>query len=490
MSHAQLLVFDSTPFDDRFSSFSNLGNKAVINFLSQHFNYSDSIFETFVNQIILGEDGGLLTYQTIDSADANGYNVLLTAITQKDSLLYHFGGLFSYDATQFRFFVHSTDYSLNKIRDTIINFDNSSFSVSDVSVDSNDFIVCGSLSGYNDTTSIFVFRMNNDLQIIDSLLIPFPFAYYYNIGITVTDQRELNLFISSNVFLKDLLLKIDIDSLSIQDTLFARQLVDTGFTIWGNSNCYRHFINDSTLLSPCEIYKDYWTPQWDTTFLQIAWLKWHVDGTLLDTMIPWSDTIMSNRMGLYKSSILVNDTLVMAFTHNDNIYSPLPSDSTTVGILFSTLDGTPIRVKYFGSDHNYMVENLFRFDNGNYLIITRRRNFWGGNQNNTDAIVLWLTDNHGDLLQRIPLPYTNVSNLKVFPNPAPEVLFVEIPKHLQKDGGSIQIYNGCGSLILSTIVHPFTDILPISTSSYSSGVYFIILSSNDRVRLGSKFLIQ
>jgi hypothetical protein len=478
-SQTPIFEFDTYKYDEFYSSVIPLGNKAFITYNSQYHNHSTNEHEGFDHQIIIDQNGNILLNKLLDTSMAYGHNVGMSAIIQKDSFIYQFGYLISKDASFSRLFIRKTDMNLNLIKDTILNFNNAFISPTDVIWDSAAFLVGGNLYS-QDTSVAIVLRITEDFQILNSLSIPLQMAFWYDVGLYSFPTGELNLFITSYYQHNDLMLRIDRQTLQITDTLHIRGF-DPNYGTYEYKNCFGSFLNDSILISPIDIFQEVYPL--DTLFKLVGWLIWDRNGNILDTLMPYRDTIMADRIGIRKTMLIHNDTIVMAYSHNSVWFTP--DTSATFALIFADLQGNPYRVTYFGGGSMSTVENLIRFDNGNYLVLAQRSKPYAAQPNYSFGLVGYLLNSQGDVIQNIEFPKVQPAQLKIFPNPTTGLSVIRCEQPALNSKVYIEVYDMTGKLVQQDTKQLNLDTFDMDLYDLPAGIYHLIIKeTNNNIHRG------
>jgi len=458
-----IIIYDNPTYDEGYSRCVLVGDEAIINFTTSFHDYNNNYHMSYANQFMINEDGLISNYTIIDSTSYPGYGVSIPQLIAKDSLIYQFGGLYSNNATDYRFLIRKSDSNLNIIHDTVYNINNDLIYISDAIIDSNTILVCG--SSYNANKSYgFIFRINDSLDIIDSIFYPIFDSPYFNTSFIYFPSGELHLKISSSQILEDWVWKVSKSPLNIIDTLYTT--LDQFLRNY-TPNSYTTFIDDSTYISPISAFwGDY---QLDTSYNIIGWIKWDKYSNPFDTIYPFQDTVISDYVGDFETSTLLGtDSIILGFNHNKS-YFYLHADSTSIGVLFSTLNGDIGKVVYLGDGYNYSLENILRFNNGNILVMASRK-IWDENAiNHSFDFVVWLLDKSGDIIQKMVIPKTVKTKINLFPNPTSD--FVNIELHGDMQIANITIYNINGKQVLHQQIN--SQQTQLNVGSLASGIYII-----------------
>jgi hypothetical protein len=484
-SQAPILEFDAYLYDECSSNIISLGSKAFINCISQFYNSSTNEHHGFNHQIIIDQNGNILVNKVLDTTAAYGHNTGMNAFILKDSFLYQFGCLISKDVTYSRLFIRKTDLNLNLIKDTILNFNNSFIMPTDVIWDSSAFLLSGYLYS-QDTSLAFVLKITEDFQILDSLGIPLYQSYWYDMGFFSFPTGELNLFITSYYTHNDLMLRIDRQTLQITDTLHIRGF-DSPHSTYEYKNCYGSFLNDSTLLTPIEIFQEVYPL--DSLFKLVGWLMWDKNGNILDTLMPYRDTIMADRIGIRKTMLIQNDTIVMAYSHN-SVWYGISDTSECFALIFADLQGNPLNVNYFSGGSNLTVENIARFENGNYLVLGQRVDTDNPIPKYSFGLIGYLFNSQGDLLQSIDFPKPVSTQLSLYPNPTSGLTQVKCKEWAHGKWYHINLYDSNGNLVETQNLPVEENGFQLDLSRYSAGMYYLTIQNSTGKLWKGKILKQ
>lgn len=479
-SQSQVLEFDSYKYDEFFSYTIPMSDKVFISFSNQYHNSATNEHEGFDHQLILDQDGNILLDIVVDSSQCFGNNVGLTAFYLKDSFIFHFGYLVSPDTTQRRVILRKTDDNLSLVSDTILNFLNAYIAISDVIWDSTAFLLSGSLFS-PDTSLAFIIRITEDFQIINLFTFPLQMSYWYEMAFYSYHNGDLNLFITSQFLHNDLMLRIDRNTLTIMDTLHIRGF-NSPYGTYEYKNCYGSFINDSILLTPIDVFQEVYPL--DSLFKLVGWLKWDKDGNILDTLMPFHDTIMADMIGIRKTMLMHQDTIVMAYSHNSVWY--ITSDtSAKIALIFADLQGNPLKVTYFGGGDRLLVENLIRFDNGNYLVLAQRVNSFISQPNYSFGLVGYLLNRDGDLLQTIDIPKPGSERVLIYPNPTNGITAIQCDISDTDCVLTYKLFDTQGNLVLTEKPVVKNNGFSMNLSRLSAGLYhFIAYQENGKTWKG------
>jgi hypothetical protein len=461
-----ILEFDSFKFNESFSNAISLGSKAFISYSSQYHNHAANEHISFDHNLIIDQHGNILIDHIIDSSEAYGNNVGMNAFIVKDSFIYQFGFLIGFDSSDPRLFMRKTNMNLVLVKDTIINLSGAFFTPSDVIWDSNSFLLSGSLYS-QDTSVALIMRINEDFEILSSIAIPLQLPFYYEMAFHPFPTGELNLFITSYQLHNDLMLRIDRNPLQVIDTLHVRGF-DPNYGTYEYKNCFGAFLNDSILLTPIDILQEVYPI--DTLIKLIGWLKWDLDGNILDTLMPYRDTIMADRIGIRKTMLIHNDTIVTAYCHN-SVWYLTPDTSATFALIFADLQGNPLKVTYFGNGFIPDVENLIRFENGNYLVLSRRVSY--NTQNKTMGIVGYLLNSQGDLLQSINVTLPVPAKLSIYPNPTNGVVTINNNSFSNESKLTYKLFDLQGKMITAGAPDIEYNEFKIDLGLLPSGIYYL-----------------
>lgn len=459
-----VLVRDSPKYEEAYSCFLNLGDKSVISFASQYHDQLNNIHISFDNQFIINQNGKIEKSLIVDSCDYSTYGVMIGAMIKRQNYILQFGGLYGINGKNFSMLIRRVDTNLILISDTIFNLGNRVFSISDVIDDGPDMLLCGSV--YDSLNSdIFVFRLNDSLQIVDSVYIPIQSSFFFNSVPIVTHDNELQLRISSRSLHAELLYKLNTSNLSVIDTLYSM----LGLA-WYIPNGYPLLLDDTFYLTTICSSMSFGQYPNDTSFYKIGWLKWDSLGSITDTIFPLKDSLFSDFVGLKKTMVMLGeDSIAVGYSHNFTNHG-IPSDSTSVGVLYSSVSGLPRKMVYLGAGYNYTLENLMRFDNGNLLILVSRRLYQGNSFTKKTGFIAWLLDGSGNIIERFTLSDNKDYSIKLYPNPATDIMniaLISMNQHIS----DCQIIGLQGKTILYKQLH--SKQAKIDVSKLAAGVYII-----------------
>jgi len=77
------------------------------------------------------------------------------------------------------------------------------------------------------------------------------------------------------------------------------------------------------------------------------------------------------------------------------------------------------------------------------------------------------------------------NNLKIYPNPATDLISIEIPESGSNMNGTLSIYGMSGQELIQQ--HVQGSMSEINVSSLPKGIYFVMLINNDKLEYG-KFI--
>ena len=464
-AQSNIIIYDNPQNDDAWSYTLNMGTSAVISFVSQYNAGGTENFTFQTCKYLISQDGAVINFIDEDSSDTYGYSNSFNVMAQNDTTIFHFGGLFKYKTREFRMIIRKTDTNLNLIRDTIYNLGNSIIYFLDVVKDSSCFILSGGTYSADSTFYAFLLKVDTNMQIVDSVFFPLPYSNNFGSAIYLFTSGDLQMRLSSAFHKVDLLLSFDRDSLQLLDTLFSFGLGND--PINKVTNCYATPINDSIYLTPVE----FWNATPDTVYQNVGWLKWHRDGYLLDTLLPLNDSLFADILGVRKTSLHFNDTIAMAFTHNCSYQISPYLDSTEVALILCDDQGNLKKMFSVGFGYHFTVENLLRFDNGNFLITARRSILLQVNPNQTIGFVAWLLNRNGELIQTIELPVKPEINLRFFPNPTTDYLTLQTKDNTSLPQGTLQIFNMQGALQMELAIPKHQSQVQLNLSHLPAGLY-------------------
>ncbi len=88
-------------------------------------------------------------------------------------------------------------------------------------------------------------------------------------------------------------------------------------------------------------------------------------------------------------------------------------------------------------------------------------------------------------------PSVQINKIKVFPNPAKDMVTVDLAASMLKLSNNtvLTITDTSGKIVYKEKLNPQQSAVNIKTSAYSSGVYFISVKANDAITVESKFII-
>jgi hypothetical protein len=480
-AQSPIKVFNDSVNNESDSRYMLLNNRAFINFNTTFHDQTNNIHLSYSNQLIIDDEGNIDLYKVVDSNEYSGFGVSLPIQIQSDSAIYQFGGLYSNNATDFKFLIRKTDTNLNLIDDTIYSLNNSWFNITDAIIDSNSILVCGtSFINYNNSKG-FIFRINNSMEIIDSIYFTINVSPYFNLSFIPFQSNNLQIKITSQDFNEDWVWRVSKQPLEVIDTLYSTlNLVGRFYT----PNSYVTFINDTTYLSPVSQF--WWNYPQDTSFDIIAWIKYDKNSNPIDTISPFNDTIMSDFVGEYQTTVFFGlDSLIIGYNHNKS-YFGLLADSSSVGILLSTVDGDVGKVVYLGHDGlNYCLENVLRFDNGNILVMATRKNMDSNAVNHSEDFIIWLLDKSGNLIQKTTIPIRVNLQVKLYPNPVSNQLNLQLISPNQSIS-SVYIFDIQGKEVINKQLN--SNQLQLDVNSLSSGVYLIKGQTNTGLSFSRKFV--
>ena len=474
-AQSPVILRDSPKYEEANSHFLKMGNKALVSYYSQYHNNNTNTHISFTTQLLIDQNGIIKKTVIIDSNNYTGFGVSLPVHLKKNNKIYQFGGLNSNDASTFNFLIRTIDTNLTFVHDTIYSFNNGIVNITDAIIDSNDILVCGATK-IAQKDYIFVLRINDSLQIKDSLMIPVYSSLYFESAFIKIPNKDLQIRISSRDFKADIVYEINRNPLTIKDTLYAM----TG-TAWYIPNSYPLFLNDSSYFTSISCGGGVAGLR-----LMIAWIKWNQNAEIIDTLLPMNFLADTNYVGLYKTMELVNsDSMVIAFAHND-FHHGIPSDSTSIGVMYTNIEGSNYHIIYLGKGFNYTLENIIRFNNGNVLVMASRRLYNGSFPCSSTGFVAWLLDNNGNVIQSIMSPNSRlVYGIKVFPNPTSQSVNIELYANSQSIK-EYHIFDLQGKLVLQKQID--AKQYKIDVQSLARGVYIIEGVTNTGAPFGSRFV--
>ena len=467
------LVFDNPSYNDKFSCFFNFGDKAIISYNSQYHDYSGNNHISFCNQFVISEDGFVSDNVLIDSINYSGFGTIISSYVNANTSIYQFGSLLGNSATDYRFLIRETTMNLNLIKDTIINLNNSIISVTDAIADSNTFLVSGSSYDGNNSYG-FVFRIDSTLNIVDSVYFPVWMAYYLDFGFIKLNNSSPQLKITHGEGGYDIVISLNEYPLSIADTLYSA--INGPYEFFSNS--FPIYINDSIYITPISELTGGGT---DSIYSTVGWLKWDSYSNIIDTILPLIDTVSSDFKANYKSICKGNqDSIIMGFSHGTSVFSSQVT-SRHVGVLFSDNEGNISKRFFYGGDYYYTLENIFRFNNGNIVLLAYRQS----TPNDPCGFVLWLIDSQGKIIQEIEPVISKQINLSLYPNPTTNHLNIVLQSQ-NKTITQLQIIDLQGKLIQQKTINSAQAQLNIS--KLAKGIYIIEGTTNTGERFSRKFV--
>ncbi len=478
-AQSPIIRLDDVTYDEFFSNVVKLNDDAMVNVVSQFHDYSNGIHHAFCNQLIIDMNGSIKTQKVIDSADVHGYNPLLYAFASDNSSIFQFGAAINKYATDFKLIAIKSDSSLNFIKDTVINFNNCLVSVSDAFMDtvSNTIVLSGGISN-SYSSRLFLLRFDQNLEVVDSVFFSLLSPELFEFGIHSFSDSLINLLVTSNTFHKDLILRFTSYPFSFKDTLYNRGFGDP-YSTYEIKNSFGANVGDSILFTPFDFveFKD------DSLYKHIGIYKWSPEGAILDTLIPFSDTVLSDLVGSKVSLLFCNDTLIMTYCHNTHLFET-PDQISSFALLLTDLLGNPISLSSFGSGYRLRAENLFRFNNGNIMVLTSHMD---SNMLSWD-FSCWLLDKYGNIIQQISIPIPKIPQLKVFPNPSSDFISIIAENVTPIEDGHIVIFSLNGSKVFEKNSIAESGQIVINISNLKSGAYVGNLITKNGKRFHFRFI--
>jgi hypothetical protein len=80
------------------------------------------------------------------------------------------------------------------------------------------------------------------------------------------------------------------------------------------------------------------------------------------------------------------------------------------------------------------------------------------------------------------------NRLKVFPNPAEDMIYVQLPQEAAVSNNKLEIYDYLGNKIFDYNVGKNEKIIKIDISGLQENIYFIVLKSSDYILQYTKFV--
>jgi hypothetical protein len=80
------------------------------------------------------------------------------------------------------------------------------------------------------------------------------------------------------------------------------------------------------------------------------------------------------------------------------------------------------------------------------------------------------------------------NRLKVFPNPAEDMIYVQLPQEAAVSNNKLEIYDYLGKKIFDYNVGENEKIIKIDISGLQENIYFIVLKSSDYILQYTKFV--
>jgi hypothetical protein len=242
------------------------------------------------------------------------------------------------------------------------------------------------------------------------------------------------------------------------------------------TNAYGVRLNDSVVLSPHELIPPF---KPDSIIKEVGWLKWDLYGNILDTLRPHKDTVIAGRIGHDKPMVIYQDTIAMLYSHDNDWFQYPPSDSTKVALIFADMHGNQINTSYLGTGYWFCVENLIRFNNGNYLATARGQSFANWPMISTNHLFVWLLNSQGDVIQstKIPIKYSD-SYISMYPNPASSEINFSFDHDMEKIR-TIELYDMQGQRV--AIQYPNNTFTTFHIAHLPNGIYIAKLTIGERV---------
>jgi len=414
----------------------------------------------------------------IDSSHMNGLGIHLHQSVQMEDHLYHFGGLYRYDYTDFGLIVRKTDKNLNLIQDTNLIFSNRAVWVNSAVVDSSNILITGCfMKAEGGFSALFLLRMDTALNLLDTSLFDIPFlgGFYPVIHI---QQDDLFLKVTNYHERISMLLRFDRITLAFKDTVFAFGL-SWDQPVW-LINPYGAVLDSNNIISPYELVRN--GPS--TTHSSVGWIKWNLSGQYVDPffpfepVLPFQHQIVPSRIGTRSSSILLHDTLIQIYAHNLNEYTYPPNDSSIMAMMFCDMSGNLHRITFIDSGYYFMPENLIRFNNGNYLATARKQTLKHWPTTGTYGFMAWLLNSKGEVIQRINLIEPETLRVQVYPNPATSEVNFSLDQNTEKIS-TIELYDMQGRKV--AMQQPNNTLATLHIAHLPNGIYIARVSLENRV---------
>lgn len=467
-SQTPFFSFESSNYNEINAKFTPIGDKLYIEYSTY---YTGPVYNEYfkTNQFIIGENANILYQNEVGNNDYPPYKAYLTKSVYHDSTIYSCGVLADYANKEFKIFIRKTDAEFNLIKDTIIS--DNYINITDMRIADSTILAVGpSLD-----TNVNIFKFNKNLELIDSSRFKFQGYFFFRYEFMKDDILKL-----CNFHTEECWLKID-SNLNIVDTIFSN-LFNSIFLY--SPSTFNLFLNDSIFISPANFFRCFGVPPNDSIVSQIGWNKWDIYGNFLDTVIPFKDTFVSDYFGLGKCLVKYSqDSVLMGFSRNMNDID-IRTDSSSIALIWSDLDGNVSKTVQFGGDYCYLVEDIHRFNNGNILVAARRKLWSPSAPHNTYDEVIFLLNHNGDIIQEINMSDKIRNQCMIFPNPATNFI------NLKTDNSATKIENiifyDINSKEVKNINYPVNN--KVNIESLKSGAYFIKAIDSERNVYSSKFI--
>ena len=214
-------------------------------------------------------------------------------------------------------------------------------------------------------------------------------------------------------------------------------------------------------------------------------IKSTIEGILLDS-IEYGIGDSTNFPAFYDALCMQNGYLYFAGSvyNSDNTLPPYGENHPS-NLYIAKVD-TNLNIvweKLIGGDAYYSALNVIGTSDGGILMMASRNDITD-NKNNLDVRLVKL-DSNGNITWTKDIE-THNSEIKVYPNPAKNILNIEFSENIKSSNCKIDIYNNFGQVVLNSSTN--TNKTKLDICGLKTGVYVLKIESEEGWTKSKKFI--
>ena len=220
-------------------------------------------------------------------------------------------------------------------------------------------------------------------------------------------------------------------------------------------------------------------------YKKFAIIKSTIEGVLLDSL-QFGVVDSTNYPAFYDALCMQNGYLYFAGSvyNSDNTLPPYGENHPS-NLYIAKVD-TNLNIvweKLIGGDAYYSALNVIGTSDGGILMMASRNDITD-NKNNLDVRLVKL-DSNGNITWTKDIE-THNSEIKVYPNPAKNILNIEFSENIKSSNCKIDIYNNFGQVVLNSSTN--TNKTKLDICGLKTGVYVLKIESEEGWTKSKKFI--